>query len=358
MHQVYEYVGNLHMHTPYSDGEAYHGEIARAALRAGLDFVIVTDHNVHVRGVEGYYGPSPQRRVLLLVGEEVHDVRRDPQRNHLLVYGVEPELAPYAPDPQELVNQVGENLGSCYIAHPNDPAAPLFGEEALTWDAWDVEGCTGLELWNFMSEFKLYLTSKPNAIRAAFAPDRYICGPQPETLALWDQLLAEGKQVKVVGGADAHGATYHMGPLRRVIFPYEYLFRCVNTHVLTSRPLNGDSDTDKLSVLRALRNGHAFVGYDLPHPTGGFRFSAQGQDDRVIMGGRIRIGHGVTLQTVIPTIAETRLLKDGKIILHEFDGTHYTHIARETGVYRVEVYIRYKGKRRGWIFSNPIFVVD
>ena len=43
---LYEYTANLHMHTPYSDGEWYHAPIAEAAMRAGLDVIIVTDHNV------------------------------------------------------------------------------------------------------------------------------------------------------------------------------------------------------------------------------------------------------------------------------------------------------------------------
>jgi predicted metal-dependent phosphoesterase TrpH len=54
MSDLFEAVGNMHMHTYYSDGEAWHDEIAEAAIAAGLDFVIVTDHNVLVKGVEGY----------------------------------------------------------------------------------------------------------------------------------------------------------------------------------------------------------------------------------------------------------------------------------------------------------------
>jgi hypothetical protein len=41
-YSYHEYVGNMHMHTPYSDGEGSHVEIARTAQQAGLDFVIVT----------------------------------------------------------------------------------------------------------------------------------------------------------------------------------------------------------------------------------------------------------------------------------------------------------------------------
>jgi len=358
METVYEYVGNLHMHTPYSDGEGSHAEIAAAAIRARLDFVVVTDHNVRVEGVQGYYGSQANRKVLMMIGEEVHDRRRDPQANHLLVYGVERELASYAPQPQSLINQVVESeQGVCYLAHPIDPPAELFHEPGLSWVDWDIQGYTGLELWNYMSEFKRYLTGKLAAVRVALAPDRYISGPFPETLALWDRLLEEGKRVRIIGGADAHGTPYSMGPITRTIFPYEFLFRCINTHILTPRPFNGDYTHDRALVLQAIRDGHAFVGYDWPAPTTGFRFSAQGHNFSTIMGGWIRLGHGVTLQMVSPQVADMRLIKDGKIVAHETEGTHRTYIANEPGAYRVEVYIEHKGKQRGWIFSNPIFVI-
>ena len=52
---MFEYSGNAHMHTPYSDGKKWHNEIAEEAISAGLDFIIVTDHNVWVSGPEEYY---------------------------------------------------------------------------------------------------------------------------------------------------------------------------------------------------------------------------------------------------------------------------------------------------------------
>lgn len=359
MKTVYEYAGNLHMHTPYSDGTASHAEIAQAAIRAGLDFVIVTDHNVHVSGVEGYYyGSSHKQRVLLLVGEEIHDPRRDPQANHMLVFGAEQELAQVAPDPQRLIDAIKDLGGFCYLAHPIERAAPLFGEDALPWVDWELQDYTGIELWNYMSEFKSYLTGKTAAVRSVFNPDRVISGPFPETLALWDRLLREGRRVKVVGGSDAHAHTYSLGPLKRTVFPYEHLFRCVNTHVLTSAPLDGDFERDKQLILSALREGTAFVGYDLPSPTRGFQFTAQGHNTDAVMGEWLRMGHGVTLQMAAPRVADMRLLMDGEVILRETEGTHRTYIANHPGVYRVEVYIHYSGRPRGWIFSNPIFVVE
>ncbi len=51
----HSYSGNMHIHTRYSDGEKLHAEIAQDAITAGLDFIIITDHNTYVTGVEGYY---------------------------------------------------------------------------------------------------------------------------------------------------------------------------------------------------------------------------------------------------------------------------------------------------------------
>ena len=99
---MHEIVVNLHMHTTYSDGHGSHADIAEAALRSGLDAVIVTDHNVWVNGPQDYYKNGDQK-VLMLIGEEIHDQARDPQKNHLLVFGAEKELATLASDPRHLL---------------------------------------------------------------------------------------------------------------------------------------------------------------------------------------------------------------------------------------------------------------
>ncbi len=350
-----EIIINLHMHTPYSDGHGTHADIARAAINAGLDAVIVTDHNVWVNGPEDYYR-NGDKRVLLLVGEEIHDATRKPQKNHLLVFGAGRELAALAPDPQRLLDGVAQAGGLAFIAHPVDPEAENFGEPDISWVSWEVEGYTGIELWNGMSEFKSHLKSKLHAIYYAFNPRQSAIGPEQKTLKKWDELLATGKRVVAVGGSDAHALVRHLGPLRRVLFPYDFHFRAINTHLLIPKPLTGDVTADRKLVLDALRQGHAFVGYDLPAPTRGFRFVAQGADINGIMGDEVPVKGGVTFQIRLPQIAECSLLKDGKIIKTWRKRDMIMHIITEPGVYRVEVYIPYLGRRRGWIFSNPIYV--
>ncbi|MCS7010608.1 MAG: CehA/McbA family metallohydrolase [Anaerolineales bacterium] len=351
---MYELILNLHMHTCYSDGSGLHADLAQAALKTEVDVLLVSDHNVWVQGVEKYYR-NGRRRVLLLCGEEIHDQDRDPQKNHLLVFGAERELATFADDPQTLIQAVRAAGGLSFIAHPIDPPLPAFGEEDISWVNWEVRGYTGIELWNGFSELKSIVRGKLDGLFYAYFPEAIARGPLPQTLALWDRLLASGQKVVAVGGSDAHARRMSLGPLHRVIFPYEYHFSAINTHLLVPHPLLGNLEEDKRMIYRALAAGHCFIGYDLPAPTRGFSFTAQGQEQNAWMGDDIQVEKAITLQVKVPSAAEIRLLKDGKVI-RTVHGLALSHITEETGIYRVEVYRHFLGRKRGWIFSNPIYV--
>jgi len=230
--RYYEVVGNLHVHTVYSDGTADHRGVARAAARAGLDFVVVTDHNIWVHGVEGYTDG-----VLLLVGEEVHSVRRYPQVNHLLIYGAEAELAPLAADSQQLIHKVAERGGICFLAHPYEKGSPISPDlEPIPWVDWEVDGYAGLEIWNAMSEFKGLLWGRLAGLFYALFPELGIRGPFPATLRRWDALLRAGRKVTAIGGADAHGHTYRLGPPPRGGFSPPTPFSLAHPPLLLGAP--------------------------------------------------------------------------------------------------------------------------
>jgi hypothetical protein len=354
---TYEYTGNPHVHSPYSDGHGSHSEIALAAIRAGLDFVVVTDHNVWVGGMDGYRYQD-DKRVLLLTGEEIHDQKREPQKNHLLVFETKTELSPVAPEPQRLIDEVKKKGGLSFIAHPVDPAAPTFDEPDLSWVDWSVTDFTGIELWNFMSEFKSHLSSFVKAFYYAYRPQRSAEGPFQEVLQRWDQLLTAGKRIVAIGGADAHATPYQVGPLKRVILPYEFLFNTVNTHVLTNEPLTGNAEDDRRRLFHSIATGRCFIGYDLPAKTHGFRFIAHGEEGQAIMGENIKARFGITLQIKVPQRADIFLIRNGQEVSSWQDSEAAVYTVTTPGAYRVEVYIYYNGKRRGWIFSNPIYVTN
>ena len=352
---MHEIIVNLHMHTRYSDGSGTHKDIAEAAMQTGLDAVIVTDHNVLVQGVEGYYRFGTTR-VLLLVGQEVHDQDRDPQKNHLLIFNANRDLSALADDPQSLINGVREAGGICFIAHPRDPEAPAFHETDISWEDWTVQNFTGIELWNGLSELKTVVPTKLHGAFYAFFPKFIGHHPILEVLQRWDDLMANGNRIVAIGGSDAHALDLHMGLIHRIIFPYAFHFKTVNTHVFVPEPLTGDVSADKKMIYDAIAAGRCFVAYDLPAPTRGFTFKAKGLEKSVIMGEEISVKGGVTLQAHVPEPAEIRLIKDGKQIGVWKKNHACTFTATEPGVYRVEVYRNYLGKKRGWIYSNPIYV--
>ncbi|MDX1413834.1 MAG: CehA/McbA family metallohydrolase [Candidatus Promineifilaceae bacterium] len=362
-----ELAGNCHMHTPYSDGEKYHAAIAEDAIKAGLDFVIVTDHNIWVQDVDGYY-ENGDGRVLLFTGEEVHNVRRQPQASHFLAFGAEKELSGCAPDPQSLIDETIGAGGFGFLAHPHEKDIPIVNEPNLGWHDWNIDGYTGLEIWNYMSSLKNRLAEALEnlrwqnrlmgnlvALRIALNPERVIVGPEPETLELWDELLAQGKRIVAIGNSDAHGTPMSMGPIKREIYPYDFLFRQVNTHILTPKPLSGDVSEDKTMILNAIGQGNAWVGYDMPHTTRGFKFSAKGKD-KGVMGDRIKMKTSATLQVRTPARANIRLKRHGEIVAEVDHETTLTYVAIDPGAYRVECEISFLDKNRGWIYSNPIYL--
>ena len=76
----------IHLHSLHSDGTGTVRQIVRAGRRAGVDVVMLTDHDTleaRRQGDEGWHDG-----VLLLVGEEVSPPRRD----HCLAFGVDTEI--------------------------------------------------------------------------------------------------------------------------------------------------------------------------------------------------------------------------------------------------------------------------
>jgi hypothetical protein len=340
---------NMHMHTIHSDGQATHAQLAQQAAAAGLDLLLVTDHNVFVAGEDGW-----RHGLLLLVGEEVHDRQRDPQSSHTLCLNVGRSLASLAHNPQRLLDAVAGAGGLSFLAHPYEhDAAPFLPEPNISWRDWHVTGFTGLELWNAMSEFKGALPNRAAALLFAFLPDLALRGPYPETLQKWGELLRQ-RRVPVLGGSDAHGTTYRMGPLRREVLPYEYLFRAVNTHLLLREPPSGTLDADAVAVYAALERGHGFVVNERLGAGQGFRFWGRSGAREATMGEELPLAGRAELHIHLPHEADLRLLNADRLVARR-RGRALQALVTEPGAYRVEAYRRRVGWR-GWLFSNPIYL--
>lgn len=351
---MYEVIVNSHVHTNLSDGHASYQEIAEAAISTGVDAVILTDHNVFVKGLDRFYY-SNGKKVLLLAGLEVHDQLRYPQKNHLLVFFPVSDLSRFARVPSQLIQQAKSSGALTFLAHPIDPELKAFGEPDISWIDWEINGYTGIELWNGFSEIKGRSQNILDTLFYAFFPHYLAHQPLAATLKLWDDLIARGKPCVAVGGSDAHALQKKALWFTKTIFPYSYHFRAINNHLQLENPFSDDPGIAKIQLYEALTCGRSFIGYDLPFSTKAFSFYGQGKEGIVQMGETSGIMDGITFHIHLPAPAECVLLRDGHQVKVWKSGTSCTYITSRPGVYRVEAYTQYRGKRRGWIFSNPIY---
>lgn len=352
---MFEIIINTHVHSYLSDGHATYQEIANAAASSGINGVIITDHNVHIRKKDGYYF-NGNKRVLLLSGQEIHDQTKFPQKNHLLVFNPPMDFSKLADNVSQLINSVNSSGGLSFLAHPVDPELNCIGEPDISWEDWEVNGFTGIELWNGFSEIKYRSHNFLQVLFFAFFPKFLAHRPFPETMKIWDELLMSAPPCVAIGGSDAHALPKKALGTRKVIFPYTYHFSSINNHLLLPDPLSLDMNIARSQVYNAFKNGNLFIGYDYPRKTQGFRFYGQVKNSITQMGESVKIGDGITLQIALPLATECNLRRNGELVKTWNDTQNCTYITKIPGVYRVEVFLPYCGKRRGWIFSNPIYV--
>ena len=285
----------LHIHTNYSDGNASHADLLKIAEKAGLDAIITTDHNILVNGFDGYHGDGSQK-VMLIVGEEIHDRQLDPPGSHLLVIGAGKELAPFAADPQRLIDQVRRNEGLTFIAHPIEDPLERFNERAYSWQDWSVKNFTGIELWNQMSEFKSVSPTLSTALINALFPRRMTLGPLERTLLLWDDLIANRRQpVVAVGGVTHTNSSRNSGRSRSNSTP-----TCTTSGAL--EPISCSPNPSQASFLRIVDRSWkpseavTVLWLMIYRPkTDGFRFTVHNDDGMFIMGDQIKVKGGLSI---------------------------------------------------------------
>ena len=265
--QMEEITVNLHNHSVISDGTGNYYEIAQAGLNAKIDVLIITDHNVVVRGKDSYYYREGNK-LLLLIGEEINDPIGVPG-NHLIILNSSREYASAASDPQTVIDSVNKERGITILAHPFENAKKQLHMKSFPWSDWNVHDFSGLEIYNFMSQFKCGVTNFFSLPNHYLRPINFQMGADENTLAKWDELLCMGYRVSGFAGSDSHRFQKKIGPKTFKIFDYELTCRALNNHVYIPKPLVGDVEEDKKVIYAALRNGCFFVGADMITSTAG-----------------------------------------------------------------------------------------
>jgi hypothetical protein len=340
----------VHLHSTYSDGSGTVPEIARAARRAGVDVVLLTDHDTleaKARGEEGWYGGD----VLVLAGHEVSPGGG----NHYLAFGTDRPIDHAGLDACGICAAVRDAGGFGFAAHPWSHGSSLTERaRPMPFRGLDCETLHGVELWSFLTDTAEPLTTRRGALRLLLAPGRAMRHPPAENLREWDRLCA-GRPVPAVGGVDAHQIGRRIGPIVVRLMGYKRSFRTLRTHVLAERALTGELAEDEGLVFDPLRSGRSYIAADIVAPASGFAFWAEGDSGSVSLGESAAAAAGQWLRVRLPAPGRVRLLKDGRETAG-IEGEGLEVRAAEPGVYRVEVYRRARGAERTWILSNPIYL--
>jgi hypothetical protein len=352
--------GALHVHTTRSDGAGSPEDVAAAAARAGLDFVILTDHGDATRAPD-----APRRRdgVLLIDAVEISTTG-----GHYLALGL--PQAPYrlAGEPRDVIEDVARLGGFGIAAHPDSP------KTELSWREWQAP-FPGLEWLNADSAWRDeprdtllralagYWWRSPETIVSLF--DR-----PSTTLARWDA-LARRRAVVAVAGHDAHarlgargewdGAPDQLERYSLRVPGYEAAFRAFSLGVWTDplAPTSTPADA-AAAILDGIRRGRVFTVIDALAGPARLEFTATSGGDTWQAGDDVPPGRDVIVRAVVvstPADATLVVVKDGQDVASARGPVTLAHRASAPAAsYRIEARL---DSAPGvppvpWIVGNPI----
>ena len=333
--------GSFHVHTDRSDGSGSLDEVATAAARAGLNFIVLSDHGDGTRTPEP---PQYRSGVLIIEGVELST-----QSGHYIAIGIPPAPYPLRGEARDVIEDVKRLGGFGIVAHP-DSAKP-----ALRWHAWDapfdaIEWLNADTEWRDEGRAQLLRALVRYPFRPVAALASLLDRPT-RTLERWDA-LTQKRQVVAVAGADAHARAgwmdddtngYTRGWFVRIP-SYDASFRTFVNHVALERPFGTDASADAQQIIAALRAGRVYTAIDALATPASLDFSLNGTT--------------LIARTNAPDGARIVLHKDGQIAAEDRASELTFDSKGEQGTYRVEVYVPDApgDPPVPWIVSNPIYI--
>jgi hypothetical protein len=305
-----------------------------SAARAGLQFVVLTDHG---DGTRRDTAPVYRSGVLIIDGVEISTTG-----GHYAAFGIAPSPYPLGGDALDVVEDVARLGGFGVAAHADSP------KRDLRWlpRAADVDAVEWLNLDTVWRQ-----ATRGQVARAGIA---YWFRPA-ETLALamtrpdatfdWIDTLARHRRVLMFAAADAHGS---------FVSSYEPSFKTVTTRVELAAPLGGNAGEDARAIVAALRAGHHYSAVSGLARHGAFEFFARTANGVARQGDELPGGMPVTLEARVaaPHGASLLLLRNGVLVRQTTAGALTFEADGRPATYRVEARI----DDVPWIVSNPIFV--
>ena len=354
--------GAIHIHSTRSDGRGTLDDIARAAARAGLKFIVVTDHGDATRTPDP---PVYREGVLCLDAVEISTAG-----GHYIALDMPKAPYPLGGQARDVVDDVRRLGGFGIAAHPDSPRTEL------SWREWSAP-FDGIEFVNPDTSWRQQI--RPAWERRATLPtalllERLFSYPfrpaesiaaliQPTgVLTPWAEVVRR-RRVVVAAGADAHAqiAVWRSSdPAEtRAAIPipsYESSFRALSVHVRPERALTGEAVADAAAVLRAIRAGHLYTSLDGIATPPAFEFSAANAagtardgDELPAAGGPVKL----RVRSNAPAWFTATIRNGGETLSGDHHEPDFTVEAPGgAGVYWVEI----RAAGTPWLTSNPIYV--
>lgn len=336
------YPGAIHIHSTFSDGTGDIPFIIKEAKKAGLKWIVITDHNTLAgKNYEGYHNG-----VLVIVGDEISPDKG----NHYLALDIKQEITQNQP-PQDYVQEVKSQGGFGFIAHPDEQTNRKNPWPALRWDDWTIKDFGGLEIWNYMSNWVDNMNIRTIALSILFK-NKGIKGPTKDVLSWWDKLNSESDEiVPAVGGSDVH-AFCSKAPIINClkVFSYYSMFKSVVNLLLIDEKLSDNYEEAKKQILNSLKNGKNIIinrTISKQNP----EFSISSEQTKVHAGQKIELQNSLELYVKLPKKANIKIICNGEIIKEENKKELKMQITKK-GSYRLESFIN----KKPFLFSNHIKV--
>jgi hypothetical protein len=350
--------GVFHVHTRRSDGLSSPEEIAAAAARAGLKFVIFTDHG---NGTAKPSAPAYHSGVLCIDGVEIST--RD---GHYIAVDLPAAPYPLGGDARDVIEDVRRLGGFGVVAHPDSP------KQDLRWREWN-EPFDGIELVNLDTAWRSRAREAGwRSIVTAlgtypFRPEETIGHLFGESLTAFERWtsLTPRRAIVALGGADAHSklafADVEPGDNRfsLPIPSYEAAFNSLTLHVRLDAALSGDAAADAKLLLAAIRGGRLYTALSAIAAPAFLEFTASSDRGSARAGDELPAGGPVALhvRTNAPAGFRTTVWRGAEKLAADRAEQEFTVAApAEPGVYRVDVRAADRDRSPLWVISNPIYV--
>jgi hypothetical protein len=347
--------GAYHVHSQVSDGTGTLADIAAAAGRAGLQFVVMTDHG------DAFRRPAAPRYiggVLCIEAVEISTIG-----GHYAALGMSTPPYPLGGEARDVVEDVARLGGFGVAAHPDS------AKQELRWDAWDVP-FDAMEWFNADSQWRDEVRWRllPAILQYPMRPAASVASLFDRPVGLlrrWDEL---GARRRVVGlaAADAHarmGLGGKADPYDESVYvkvpSYEAVFRTFSLRLELREPLSGDPGRDGRAVIAAIRAGRVYTAFDSIAGPASLAFSAESGGAVARQGEALTIAGPVRLRAVTngPPRTSLVLLRDGEVI-GRADGPSLAWEGDRPGAYRIEAHLPGApgDPPLPWIVSNPVYV--